>query len=343
MLQFKSGNLLEADAEALVNTVNCVGVMGKGIALQFKRAFPENMRAYERACKTKQLVPGRLLVFETGAIANPKFIVNFPTKLHWKEKSKIEFIQTGLTALVNEVIRLQLRSIAIPPLGCGNGGLDWSAVYPLIEEAFRDLPNVMVQVFPPSGAPIAEYMPVASARPKLTRARALFIKLIQRYRHPGYRLSLVEVQKLAYFLQEASEPLKLNFVKHHFGPYAENLNFVLQRLEGHYTQGYGDRSGRAEIGLLPDAAAQADECLANHPDAVERLEQVSRWIQGFESPYGLELLATVHWVANHELPPGADEESVIASVHSWNSRKQSFSAEHIRLANRRFKQGMQTS
>jgi O-acetyl-ADP-ribose deacetylase (regulator of RNase III) len=152
MMQLKSGNLLEADVEALVNTVNCVGVMGKGIALQFKRAFPDNTRAYELACKSKELVPGRMLVFETGTPENPKLIVNFPTKDHWKGKSTIEFIQMGLKALIDEIAKRRINSIAIPALGCGNGGLDWSNVFPLIEEAFCSLPEVAVHVYPPATA-----------------------------------------------------------------------------------------------------------------------------------------------------------------------------------------------
>ena len=176
-------------------------------------------------------------------------------------------------------------------------------------------------------------MPVASTRPALTRARALLIKLIEIYSQPGYKLGRLEIQKLAYFLQEASEPLSLKFVKHTFGPYADNLNFVLQRLEGHWIRGYGDRSRGGQMGLLPHAAVEAGEFLKNDPDAVSRLENVSRLIEGFENPHGLELLATVHWVAKHEMPLATDPEIAVFKVHAWNARKRKiFRPEHIKTA-----------
>jgi O-acetyl-ADP-ribose deacetylase (regulator of RNase III) len=153
MLEFKQGNLLEEDAQALVNAVNCVGVMGKGIALQFKQAFPENFQQYKKACDAKEVQPGRMFTVPTGKLFNPKYIINFPTKRHWREKSKIEYVQTGLKALVAEVQQLGINSIAIPALGCGNGGLDWLEVKPLIESAFAELPKVKAMVFEPTDAP----------------------------------------------------------------------------------------------------------------------------------------------------------------------------------------------
>src|SRR5487761_641450 len=335
MLELATGNLLEYEAEALVNTVNCVGVMGKGIALQFKQAFPENTKAYEKACRAKELHPGKMLVVSTGRIS-PKYVINFPTKEHWKGKSKIAYIKAGLKALVDEVQTRHVKSVALPPLGCGNGGLDWSEVYPLIKAAFAEIPGVKAVVFAPHIAPSASAMPVATKRPGLSRARALFVKLIENYCEPGYRLSLLEIQKLAYFLQEVGEPLKLKFVKDKFGPYAENLNFVLQKVEGHLIRGYGDRSGRAELALLPGASEEADEFLKSDPDAASRLRQVSEIIRGFENPHGLELLATVHWVAKHDVPAAPTAELAVEMVHAWNVRKRRiFTADHIWLAWRR--------
>ncbi len=335
MLEITSGNLLEADADALVNTVNCVGVMGKGIALQFKQAFPDNTREYERACRAKALHPGKMLVFRTDRRI-PKYIINFPTKQHWKGKSQIAFIKSGLESLTREVESLQIKSIAIPPLGCGNGGLDWDDVYPLIKNAFAAHPEVQVLVYAPTSAPSPKSMPVATTPPVMTRARALLVKLIEQYCGPGYRLSLLEIQKLAYFLQEADEPLKLHFVKDKFGPYAENLNFVLQRIEGHLIRGYGDRNRSSEIELLAGASAQADRILEGDGEATERLKKVSQLIKGFETPYGLELLATVHWVAKHDDPLATDENLAVSRVHAWNARKKKvFRPDHIRTAWRR--------
>ncbi|MEA2601072.1 MAG: hypothetical protein QOF89_2064 [Acidobacteriota bacterium] len=164
MIEHATGNLLQADAEALVNTVNCVGVMGKGLALQFKRAFPERFRHYERACRAGEVQPGRMLVFETGRMFTPKYIINFPTKRHWREDSRLEDVEAGLTALIEEVKRLGIRSIAVPPLGCGNGNLDWAEVRPRIEAAFAQIPDVRLLLFAPQGVPDATALPV---RPSL--------------------------------------------------------------------------------------------------------------------------------------------------------------------------------
>lgn len=119
MIELTRGNLLKADAQALVNAVNCVGVMGKGIALQFKQAYPENFRVYESACTAKEVRPGRMLIVATGVLIGPRFVINFPTKRHWRDNSRIEDIDAGLNALIDDVRRLKISSIAVPPLGCG--------------------------------------------------------------------------------------------------------------------------------------------------------------------------------------------------------------------------------
>ena len=155
MVQIARGDLLTADAEALINTVNCVGYMGKGIALQFKKAFPENFAEYQKACRAGRVQPGRMFVFQTGLMLNPRYIINLPTKRHWREKSRYEDIEAGLRSLVLEVKKHGIQSIAVPPLGCGLGGLDWKRVRPMIEAAFAGVPNVRVMLFEPAGAPEA--------------------------------------------------------------------------------------------------------------------------------------------------------------------------------------------
>ncbi|TAL18337.1 Appr-1-p processing protein [bacterium] len=336
MIKIVSGNLLGAEAEAVVNTVNCVGIMGKGIALQFKQTYPENFTAYERACKAQKVVPGKMFVFSTGRLVNPKYIINFPTKRHWKGKSKIEDIKRGLVALVEEVKTRSIRSIAIPPLGCGLGGLEWSEVKPLIENAFSNLDEVQVLLFAPGDAPKPDEIKINTKDPGMTRSRALFIKLIERYCAPGYQLTLLEIQKLAYFLQEGGEPLRLRFAKMKYGPYADNLNHVLQRLEGHYIRGYGDRSRKAQIHLLPDAVKIADAELAGDSTGTEHLDRVAALIEGFETPYGMELLSTVHWVCHESPSIASDLDKVRASIAAWNERKQNlFTPKHIQVALRR--------
>jgi O-acetyl-ADP-ribose deacetylase (regulator of RNase III) len=334
MITISRGNLLEADAEALVNTVNCDGFMGKGIALQFKKAFPENFEAYARACRAHEVNPGRMFVFETGSMMPPRYIINFPTKRHWRERSRYEDIEAGLTALAAEIRQRGIKSVAVPPLGCGLGGLDWRKVRPVIEEALAALPGVSVFLFEPAGAPAAKKMPVRTKRPHLTVARALFIELMEQYSVTAYRQTLLEIQKLAYFLQEAGEPLRLKYEKGLYGPYAHNLNKVLEMMEGHFIRGYGDsQQPDVEIELLPGAAQAADEFLETHSQTRPRLDRVSALISGFETPYGMELLSSVHWVGTHDANRATTAEEAVLQVQQWNDRKRiMFQPEHIRFA-----------
>jgi O-acetyl-ADP-ribose deacetylase (regulator of RNase III) len=330
MIEQSYGNILDADAEALVNTVNCVGIMGKGIALQFKQRYPNNFVQYQRACRQEEVRTGQMFIVPTELLVNPQYIINFPTKDHWKSRSRLEDIKTGLSALISEIKRLGIRSIAIPPLGCGNGGLDWTEVRPLIEDAFANLPDVRVLLFAPQAAPTASEMTVGTSKPEMTRARALLVQLMELYREQGYKLTKLEIQKLAYFLQEAGEPLRLRYVKHQYGPYAENLNHALQRIEGHFIQGYGDRNSRSTIHPLPEGLAAARAFLDVSPEVAERLSRVEQLILGFESPYGLELLATVHWVVKSEPNFAVSGVDAIEKVHQWSARKRElFKSEHI--------------
>ncbi|QDI90443.1 Appr-1-p processing protein [Salicibibacter halophilus] len=330
MIYFKQGNLLDDQSEALVNTVNTVGVMGKGIALQVKQAYPNVFREYEKESKKGNVQIGQMHIVTTDSIVAPDYVINFPTKKHWREKSKITYIEQGLKDLVRVVRELKIKSLALPPLGCGNGGLKWSEVKPLIENAFIN-EAIDVNVYEPAGSPKPDQMKVGTSKPRLTKTRALLLASMSAYKAPGYRLSLLEVQKIAYFLQEAGEPLKLDFEKGKYGPYAENLNFVLQRLEGHFIRGYGDRNRNAEIDLFKDAGEKAREYLSGDADSERRLDKVQQVIFGSETPYGLELLATVHWVMKHSNP--ANNDDLIQDVQSWNERKKElFPSKHIELA-----------
>lgn len=333
-INYVTGNLLEAPVDALVNTVNIEGVMGKGIALQFKQAFPHNYEVYRKSCQNNELWPGKLLVVPTGSLMNPRMIINFPTKRHWRSRSQLEDIDAGLRALAELIPRLEIDSLALPPLGCGNGGLDWAIVQPRIHAALNGIPDVSILVYEPKGAPAAKEMMVLTKRPMMTPGRAALIGTIERYAIPGYDLSLLEIQKLAYFLQSAGEPLKLNFVKGKYGPYAENLNHVLQRIEGHFIRGYGDRSINSKISLLSGASEEAESFVQFHPETLERLERVSTLIDGFETPYSMELLSTVHWIAQEENSTAVhDAATVVAGVWSWNDRKKAlFKVDHIKMA-----------
>lgn len=338
MLKIVRGNLLEGDAEALVNTVNTVGVMGKGIALQFKKKFPENFAAYERACKAGRVQPGRMFTFATDTFHNPRYIINFPTKRHWKGRSRIEDIRSGLHALTQEIERLGIRSIAVPPLGCGYGGLNWTEVFPLIQGAFASLPDVEAIVFEPAGPPEASLMETRTKRPRMTPGRAVILGLMNRYLATGYlyRLSLLEVQKLAYFMQFAGQDLRLTFKAATYGPYADELRQVLNHIEGHFIEGYGDGANKPETSIHPfsDAIQQAEEFLSIQPEVRDRFDRVTNLIEGFETPYGMELISSVHWVAFYgDLAARTDVEVAVRGVQNWSQRKRKLlSADHIRAA-----------
>jgi O-acetyl-ADP-ribose deacetylase (regulator of RNase III) len=334
MIEATRGDILKADAEALVNTVNCVGVMGRGIAAQFKRAYPKNFSAYQQACKRHEVQPGRMLIVETGQLAGPRWVINFPTKRHWRGNSRIEDIDAGLAALVADVRRLGITSIAVPPLGCGLGGLDWAAVRPRIEQAFATLPDVTVLLFEPDGAPVPREMIRSTTVPTMTPGRAVLVGLIERYL-AGLMdpfVSLLEIHKLMYFMQEAGEPLRLRYTKALYGPYAENLRQVLAHVEGHFLTGYadgGDAPGK-QLELVPGASKAALAFLDGHPDTKARFDRVAELVQGFETPFGMELLATVHWVAVHDGARTVAE--AIDAVYLWNDRKRAFEPRQIHVA-----------
>lgn len=334
MIEYKTGDLLAEQAEALVNTVNCVGFMGRGVALQFKRAWPENFKAYAAACSRHEVQPGRMFVFETGQLTPPRYIINFPTKRHWRGKSRIEDIESGLADLVAVVRARGIRSIALPPLGSGLGGLDWREVRLRIEQALGALPDVRVVVFEPAGA--APRLPKAGKVPTMTPGRAALVGLMDRYLAGLLDpfISLLEIHKLLYFMQEAGEPLRLRFTKGPYGPYAENLRHVLNAIEGYYVSGYGAGGDAPDktLELVPGAVADARAVLDQRPESQARFERVARLVEGFESPFGLELLATVHWVATRE--NAKDAAALRERTYAWAERKRQFSPRQIELAAR---------
>lgn len=348
MIREEQGNLLDAEVEAIVNTVNTVGVMGKGIALQFKQAFPANYRAYQKACKEGRVKLGEMFIYDTHRLGLPRYIINFPTKGHWRSRSRIRDIDQGLDSLVGVVQKYDITSIAIPALGCGNGGLDWAEVKPLIEKAFSALPDVEVILFPPVAAPKPEDMPVGTQDPGMTKGRAALIALMDRYiekaRSERFEapdgVSLLEVQKIMYFLQVMGEPMRLAYAKGRYGPYAENLNHQLQRMEGHYVRGYGDRSQLVldlyPMKLMPGAVETSTKWIhENSTDLDDSINRVMSLVDGFASPYGLELLGTVHWVARKEISSPGQMDDLISRVQKWSRRKADlFTKGHIKAAYR---------
>lgn len=334
MIEYKTGDILKEEAEALVNTVNCVGVMGRGIALQFKRAFPENFKAYVARCKRNAIQPGRVFVFETGQLTSPRYIINFPSKRHWRGKSRMEDIESGLVSLAQEIRSRGIRSVAIPPLGSGLGGLNWPEVRVRLEGALKEFEDVKVVIFKPGGGPVDERANRSSDVPRMTAGRAALVGLMERYLRGLLDpfVTLLEAHKLMYFMQIGGEPLNLRFTQGHYGPYADNLRHVLHAIEGHLVSGYadgGDVPGK-ELKLVPGGIEEARAFLEQHPDTRARFERVTDLVEGFESPFGLELLSTVHWVAREQNPQTLDD--LVTHTYAWNERKKQFSRRQIKLA-----------
>ncbi|MFJ2449259.1 macro domain-containing protein [Pseudomonas sp. NPDC087626] len=326
MIRFTQGNLLEAKVEALVNTVNTVGVMGKGIALMFKERFADNYRLYATACKANQVHTGKMFITEVRELDGPRWVINFPTKQHWRSPSKISWIAEGLDDLRHFLIDQQVKSIAIPPLGAGNGGLEWNVVRELIEVQLKDL-ETDILVFEPT----KQYQNVAkrSGVEKLTPARALIAELVRRYWVLGMECSLLEIQKLAWFLERAIErlcpgenPLDLKFVAHKYGPYANRLQHLLNNLDGSYLH-----CGKRISDAGPLDVIWFDESRKTFVQAYLKsegkayapaLELTSKLIDGFESPYGMELLASVDWLlVNDGIKPNVTE--VRKGLSSWKA------------------------
>lgn len=334
MITYKTGNLLEAPVEALVNTVNTVGVMGKGIALQFKNAFPDNFKAYRDAVKSGSFQLGKVLVVPVNSIGKVRYIINFPTKDHWRYPSKIEWVESGLKDLRTKIRENHIKSIALPPLGCGNGGLDWEQVRPMIEKEMSDL-DMEVLVYEPS-AEIQELLK-KEERPSaasLTPVRAMLLQLLYNYRALGEFTSEFAAEKLSYFLQRFGEKqLKLDFQKGIYGPYSGKIRHILYTVNGYYLKGYEQKDAKPfePLEMMVDKAPEIQLYIKNELSNEERdrLRKVADLINGFESPYGLELLATVDFLIqeNNTL----NKEVIFEKL--WSERKKDmFVKQHIDMA-----------
>jgi len=308
MIRFTQGNLLDARVDAMVNTVNTVGVMGKGIALMFKERFPENFDAYAAACQRGEVEVGRMFVTRGAELEGPQWIINFPTKKHWRQPTQIEWVKSGLESLKAIIKEKGIRSVALPPLGCGNGGLDWKVVRPLIEVALADLNDVEIVVYEPT----TKYQNVAKRRgvEKLTPARALMAEMVRRYGVLGIECTLLEAQKLAWFLERAigrlglENPLDLRFKADRYGPYAQRLTHLLDGLDGSYLhceKRLADAKAFDAIWFEESKREILGYYLRNEaPAFLPAIEEADALIDGFQSPLGMEALATVDWLIFRE-------------------------------------------
>lgn len=325
MITYHTGDLLQAPVQALVNTVNTVGVMGKGIALQFKEKFPLNLREYTRACKAGTLVPGKLLVVREPSLEQgEQLIINFPTKTHWKHKSSYSHIKLGLDELVRVIAEYNIKSIAVPPLGCGNGGLSWEKVKSLMVESLGELENVDVHIYEPNDAVKAVLQQQSERKQvKLTPSKAIFLYSMFAYEASGESASLFVANKLAYFVQRLGEDMKLRFKADRYGPYADGVRHMLYALNGVYLKGIEQQSIKAfepillQYEKLDEVRAYVNKEL--NDEQRQRLDQMLRLVSGFESALSLEVLATVAFIL--EKRPTYDEQQVLEAIAVWSDRK----------------------
>ena len=248
--------------------------------------------------------------------------------------SRCDDIESGLVSLVDEIRTRDIRSVAIPPLGSEPGGLAWPVIRRRIQKALGDLTEVDVVVFEPRGRSRATRVAQAPRVSKMTPGRAALVALMDRYLRGMMEpfVTLLKVHKLLYFMQEAGEPLGLRFEPGPYGPFADNLSHVLHAVEGYMVTGYADGGDEPhkQLELVPGALEDAKAFLATEVATQVHLERVFDLVEGFESPFGLELLATVHWVAKErEAAAGKDIERL---VYSWSDRKKMFTRRQIALA-----------
>jgi len=335
-MKYITGNLLEAETDALVNTVNTVGVMGKGIALQFKERFPINFKKYAEACKKGEMEVGKMLVIKENTLNGEKIIINFPTKTEWFKKSQYSYIEDGLIDLAKVIEVYNIKSIAIPPLGCGNGGLKWEKVKLLMDKYLGHLSNVAIQIYEPNDA-VKEILQKETAKKDvgLTAARAMLLYALFHYEKLGEVATVFSANKLAYFLQKSGEPMRLQFVPYKYGPYAQAIEKVLYALNGKYLTGMEQMNARAfePLQLNYDTYKEVEKYVNTNLNSDQRLrlESVFNIIDGFETTLSLEILASVHFLISEN--PKLTEEQLFEKIQDWNERKKNLvSKEYVNIA-----------
>ena len=328
--------MLEADTEALVNTVNTVGVMGKGIALQFKERFPMNFKIYANACKNGEMQVGKMLVVKENTFNGEKIIINFPTKTEWFKKSQYSYIEDGLKDLAKVIEEYNIKSIAIPPLGCGNGGLKWEKVKPMMDKYLGQLTNVTIQVYEPNDA-VKEILQKEAVKKEvgLTAARAMLLYALFKYEKLGEVATIFSANKLAYFLQKSGEPMRLQFVPYKYGPYAQAIEKVLYALNGKYLTGMEQMKARAfePLQLNYKTYDEVEKYINTNLslDQKQRLESVFTIIDGFETTLSLEILSSAHFLICEN--PKLTEDQLFEKIQDWNERKKNLvTKEYINIA-----------
>lgn len=303
MIEFTTGDLLQAETEAIVNTVNCEGYMGKGIAYQFKLEFPENYKAYEQACRLKELKPGRVHTFQE----NGKIIINFPTKDKWRENSKYEYIETGLESLRKEISERNIRSISIPPLGCGNGGLEWSKVKKIIIENLKDL-DLHIKIYEPS----QNYRSRPKKEPKLSLSHFLAMEIKTNLEH----FSSFRLQKAAFMVDYIENTNYFKFDAHHYGPYSHSLELVAKQISEFQSH---HKINTAEAQKILETKLQSDSFYRTINSKKINIDAASKFINSIKENRRLELITSVLYIVHTQSSLTAQE--VPQKIFDWSDRK----------------------
>jgi O-acetyl-ADP-ribose deacetylase (regulator of RNase III) len=302
MINYITGNILDSKAQAIVNTINTMGVMGKGIALQFKKAYPNNYKSYSLACKNKEVEVGKMfLTTDSNISSGEKIIINFPTKQNWRKPSEYIYIENGLDDLIDVIKQKQIESIAIPPLGAGNGGLKWEKVKKIIEDKLSNL-DIEIFVYEPTSLIVEK---LKEERVKLTDARALLLYVLYDLVKNGEYVSEFSSEKVSYFLQRfgAEKYFKLQFTPNFYGPYSGKVRYVLNALNGSYIMGYSDMNKKPFLELATIA------------------KNTTNFLSGFYSDFALELLSSIDFIASKEKT--FDKQFISNKLTEWSDRKQS--------------------
>ena len=330
MIHYLEGNILESKAMALVNTVNLEGIMGKGIALQFKKQFPNNYKLYKKACEDGTIGIGKLFVTKEQTIFGLKTIINFPTKTDWRKPSEYVYIEKGLDDLIRVIRDYQIDSIAIPPLGAGNGGLNWERVKDIMERKLTSL-SIEIFVYEPT-AQIVEKM--KSERVKLTPARALLLYVLFDLVRHGEYVSEFSSEKVCYFLQRfgAEDLFKLKYEPNYYGPYSGKVRYVLNALNGSYIMGYSDMNKKPfeSLSLVADSFDEIESFVESDDNLRDIARKTKAFLDGYYSDFGLELLSSIDYLMCQYGAISVDD--IYNHLSHWSHRKGKIFNDHRFIA-----------
>lgn len=332
MIHYTKGDILDSHASALVNTVNLMGIMGKGIALQFKKRFPNNYKEYQKACKENRIGIGKLFVTKESTMFGEQYIINFPTKTDWRKSSEYLYIEEGLTDLIRIINEFGIQSISIPPLGAGNGGLNWERVKRIIEQRLSHL-AIDIYLYEPSTTIIEK---LKAERVSLTPARALLLYILFDLVRHGEYVSEFSSEKICYFLQRfgASHLFNLKFEPRYYGPYSGKVRYVLNALNGSYLMGYSDMSKKPfeSLLLIPDTYEEVKSVVESNCAYKEIAQNTQAFLSGYYSDFALELLSSVDYILCQN--GNISEEEIYKALASWSNRKKDLfkDQKYIRIA-----------